>query len=421
MTIQSKDLLVAVKAYSRGNPLPLDASEVHGSLGEAEAYAKSAKAYAGQTIKALQNGKYESYVLNGEPGNYTLEKVGLKAEEVKTTLFVVSSLPGSNQEQGVLYINTADSKGYIWTGAEWKVVFEDISKSTDIADINKTLDTKANLSGATFTGTVTLAADPQTNMEAVTKQYVDTLMNGLNSFTVDILDSTHSLPTEGYKVGQTFRVVEQGTYAGVVCEPGDLVIVIQDFNGVASNADFLVVQANIDGALTASGQITGANLVVFDGTTRIKETNITLSSLEATIKNSHNHANKEILDSYNKTQTALLEEVNQTINTAQTTLQSNIDKKLDSETAKTTYITPSAVDSKLQPIQDNLNTKFGEAEVSKAINDRLGAKIDVNTTVADYIDTAVGAGGTASAEAIAKAKQEAIEYTDRALTIIEIV
>ena len=64
MTIESKDLLVAIKAYSRANPLPLDASEVHDSLEAAQAYAMSAKAYPGQTIKVLQNGVYETYVLN---------------------------------------------------------------------------------------------------------------------------------------------------------------------------------------------------------------------------------------------------------------------------------------------------------------------------------------------------------------------
>ena len=59
MAIESKNLLVAIKAYSRGNALPLDASEVHASLADANAYANSATAYPGQTIKALVDGKYK--------------------------------------------------------------------------------------------------------------------------------------------------------------------------------------------------------------------------------------------------------------------------------------------------------------------------------------------------------------------------
>ena len=65
MAIETKNLLVAVKAYARGNAIPLDSSEVHESLEAAQTYAKSATTYAGQTIKVLQNGKYETYVLNG--------------------------------------------------------------------------------------------------------------------------------------------------------------------------------------------------------------------------------------------------------------------------------------------------------------------------------------------------------------------
>ena len=62
MAIDSKNLLVWVKAMSRGQGLPLDASEIYATLAEAENYASnSAIAYAGQTAKALtEDGKYHS-------------------------------------------------------------------------------------------------------------------------------------------------------------------------------------------------------------------------------------------------------------------------------------------------------------------------------------------------------------------------
>ena len=75
MTIESKNLLVAVKAFSRANPLPLDASEVHESFEAAQLYATSPKAYAGQTIKVLIDGKYQSYTLNGTQAPYTVSGV----------------------------------------------------------------------------------------------------------------------------------------------------------------------------------------------------------------------------------------------------------------------------------------------------------------------------------------------------------
>lgn len=49
--------------------------------------------------------------------------------------------------------------------------------------------------------------------------------------------------------------------------------------------------------------------------------------------------------------------------------------------------------------------------------------IPEETTVKQYVDTAIGSGGTSSAEAIAQAKQEAIDtskaYTNSMMTIVE--
>lgn len=76
MAIESKNLLVWVKAMSRGQALPLDASEIYTSMTEAEAYASSPIAYAGQTIKVLQDdGKYHEYILQPGSSGYVLEEV----------------------------------------------------------------------------------------------------------------------------------------------------------------------------------------------------------------------------------------------------------------------------------------------------------------------------------------------------------
>ena len=103
------------------------------------------------------------------------------------------------------------------------------------------------------------------------------------------------------------------------------------------------------------------------------------------------------------------------------------------------------IDSTIQTINDNLNTKISGTEAdekiatakeetlseaataaSEALEARVGS-IPADTTIKSYIDTAVGSGGTASAEAIAAAKQEAINtsktYTDEqiasAMSIVE--
>ena len=103
-TIDSKNLLVWVKAMSRGQALPLDSSEIHASLAEAETYASSPTAYAGQTIKALlADGKYHEYILQPSEAGYVLEEVGSSSDS-KQYVMVVDTLPASGQEQGILYI-----------------------------------------------------------------------------------------------------------------------------------------------------------------------------------------------------------------------------------------------------------------------------------------------------------------------------
>lgn len=426
MAIDSKNLVVAAKVYSRGVALPLDASSVYESLGEAQTYATSPIAYAGQVITVLEDGNYNAYILNGESGSYTLQKVGIDASAVKNYVQVVSELPSNGQEQGVIYINTTDNKGYIYDGAKFKVIFEDVtneegeSLSEQLAAIDTKFGAYAPLAGATFTGTVTLAADPTQNLEAATKQYVDRLVGGINDFTVGIVDSSTPLPATDYTVGQTFRVAEAGTYAGQKCETGDLIIVIKDYEAdSASNADFLVVQANVDGAVTGPDASTDANIVVFDGATgrKIKDSSVTIASVSDAVAKAHEHANKTQLDSFTKTETELLGEVDTKISTALEGYATT--ESLGNYVTNETYQSDKAsTDSRLGTIETNLNTKITATDLANKIGE-----IGEGTTVKEYVDTAVGSGGADVAEQILQAKNEAIEtaktYTDTSLTITE--
>ena len=421
MAIDAKNLVVAAKVYSRGVALPLDASSVYESLGEAQSYAQNPIAYAGQIITVKEGDKYNPYILDGSAGSYTLSKVGVDASAVKNYVQVVGTLPGTGQEQGVIYVNTTDSKGYIYDGSDFKVIFEDTTELASTVEALETeVDGKASLAGATFTGTVTLAADPQNNLEAATKQYVDRLVGGINDFTVGIVDSSTPLPATDYKVGQTFRVAETGTYAGVECETGDLIIVIKDYAAEgASNADFLVVQANVDGAVTGPDASTDANIVVFDGTTgrKIKDSTVTIASVQDAIAKAHEHANKTQLDSFTKTETELLGEVDTKISTALQDYATT--ESLGDYVTKETYQTDKAsTDSRLGTIETNLNTKITATDLAAKIGE-----IGEGTTVKEYVDTAVGSGGADVSQEILEAKTEAIqtakEYTDTSLTITE--
>lgn len=410
MAIDSKNLVVAAKVYSRGVALPLDASSVYESLSAAQTYAQNPIAYAGQIITVKEGENYNAYILDGTAGSYTLSKVGLDASAVKNYVQVVSELPNSGQEQGVIYVNTTDNKGYIYNGSEFVEIFEDTTDLTSAVDALETeVEGKADLAGATFTGTVTLAADPIQDLEAATKQYVDRLVAGINDFTVGVVDSSTPLPATGYEVGQTFRVAEAGTYAGVECETGDLIIVIKDYEtGTASNADFLVVQANVDGAVTGPDASTDANIVIFDGTTgrKIKDSSVTIASVSDAVAKAHEHTNKAVLDTFTKNETELLGEVDSKIATALGDYATTED--LADYVLAETYATDKAAnESRFETIETNLNTKITETELNAAIGN-----ISPSATVKDYVDAAVQSGGADVSEAINTAIENALTINE---------
>ena len=451
-TIESKNLLVWVKAMSRGQALPLDASEIYDSYDAATAYAGTATAYAGQTIKALlDDGKYHSYVLQPSDAGYTLEEVGaVKAEDMKQYVQIVEALPASGQEQGILYI--VDTTGSIWTGSTWKTVFKDITAdvtavSDRVTDLETEIKTKASITNPIFEGKVMVGSD-----EVAVKSYVDGLIANITSCAPGIVGTDTPLPTADYKAGQTFRVADAGNYAGNKCEVGDLIIVVSDYIAEsASNNDFMVVQANVDGAVTSSADSsTVGEIVVFDAVTGkvIKGSGVSIDSLNSVIAKAHEHTNKTILDSYDKSQAEVLEtaktEAQGLIDTYKTTVDAELEKKANIADLVDAY-SKAETDALLSPITEKLNTKIDANNVdnkiseaktatleeastaaSEALEERLG-NIPADTTVQSYIDTAVGSGGTASATAIATAKQEAIDtsktYTDTqieaALTIVE--
>lgn len=438
MAIESKDLLVWIKAMSRSSNLPLDASEVHDSLSAAQAYVSTPTAYGGQTIKALVDGKYKKYTIQPSESGYVLEEDGaISSSDLKQYVQIVESLPTSGQEEGILYI--CGTTGSIWTGTVWKTVFEEVSSevaelTSRIDNLESSVDEKAPLENPTFIGTATINGD-----EIATREYTEGLVANIVNCAPGIVDASNPLPTTNYKAGQTFRVASSGTYAGQDCEVGDLVIVITNYNEeTASDADFMVIQANIDGAVTSSTDAsTVGEIVIFDAVTGkvIKGSGVTISSLNDVIAKAHDHENETVLDSYDKTQAELLSaastDAQGKIDTYKLAVDAALEGKADvTHTHDDRYYTETEVDNFLSPIIENLNTKIDSSTVDTkiatakeeittayemAIANRVGA-IPEDTDLKTYIDNAVGSGGTSSAEAIAQAKQEAIntskDYTD---------
>lgn len=438
-----KELLTVVKSYSRANPLAIDSTALWGSQGEAETYAKQPNAYAGQIITAKVNGKYKAFVLQGENGNCTLEAVGADPSVLKQYV-IVGTRPESGQQQGVIYIDT--NVGYIWDGAKWVKVFEDVSTSiTDfqkrITKLESDINLKANIANANFTGTVKLEGK-----DLATKDYAESLVNAAKSEVPIVIDEDHQFPSEAYKAGQKYVVALAGTYLGQKCEIGDLILIVKDYNvESASNADGIVLQSNIDGAVTsADPSAIEGEIVVMSGATGkvIKSSKVNISALNEAIAKAHEHANKDKLDTYTKTQEELLTVASTDAQSKVDKLKETVDDKADKATTLAGYgiedaYTKTDIDGKLKVIEDNVNTKVDAAtvdtkikeakpgilsEAAQAANEALNTKVGdlgESSTVVDYVKRAVGSGSVDIADQINNAIKQSKAYTDGKLTITE--
>lgn len=149
-------------------------------------------------------------------------------------------------------------------------------------------DTIARLASPTFTGTPLLTTTPSAgdNSHAIadTAFVINEINQRLSSNDAMLFKGTigaggtinttanpaQTLPTTGYQAGWTYRVITAGTYAGQVCEVGDLIIAIHDGPSTGSNVindDWTIAQTNIDGSIYMGGNsLTSGQLLVADGT-----------------------------------------------------------------------------------------------------------------------------------------------------------
>ena len=127
----------------------------------------------------------------------------------------------------------------------------------------------------TFNKVTVGSASPSGAYELCHKTYVDGLFaaNDAMIFKGTIgTGGTHTIAAFNalttYDAGWTYRVIEAGTIRGVVCEIGDIVMVIVDRTGSGNaNSDFTVAQSNLDGTVIGPASVTDGYLVLFDGAT----------------------------------------------------------------------------------------------------------------------------------------------------------
>lgn len=121
--------------------------------------------------------------------------------------------------------------------------------------------------------TLTFGSSPSSSNYIATKAELDAILAANDAMvfkgTIGSSGATvTALPTSGYSSGWTYKVITAGTYAGQNCEIGDMIICVKDYNSSsAGNADWTVIQSNIDGAVTGPASSTANHIAIFSGTT----------------------------------------------------------------------------------------------------------------------------------------------------------
>lgn len=168
--------------------------------------------------------------------------------------------------------------------------------STVKTNLQNQIDALAPKSNPTFTGAVILPTPDKakennqykTQNQAATLEFVDQAINDLLEASSAMtfkgsVNSISDLPNK-HDVGDTYVVATAGIYVGQTCEVGDLIIC--KVSGTTVNAnDWIVVQTNINGAVTGPKDAIAKNLAAFDGTTGkiIEDSGISTKTVADTI------------------------------------------------------------------------------------------------------------------------------------------
>ena len=138
------------------------------------------------------------------------------------------------------------------------------------------------------------------NVEAEIQALKALLASGVRPCgTVGAGGDMETLPADSYKRGDLYIVKTGGTYAGQVCEPGDLILCVKthDPEG-AADTDWTVIQNNVVRAVKGPESAADGNLMAFDGTsgTVARDSGVALSDVSDAVTKRHQHANAALLD-----------------------------------------------------------------------------------------------------------------------------
>ena len=207
-----------------------------------------------------------------------------------------------------------------------------------ITDLQTALDLKANLASPALSGTPTAptAAAATNNTQIATTAFVANAVSAgfaandamVFKGTLGTGGSVTALPSAGYRNGWTYRVITGGTYAGHVCEVGDLILCVND--AAPFNNAWTVAQTNIEGAVISSAALTSSHLVEGNGGTSVKISSVATANV---VTAASDFADNQIILGAGTNKT--LKTSSKTIST---TLTTNSDTQLPTSKAVYTYV-----------------------------------------------------------------------------------
>ena len=184
-------------------------------------------------------------------------------------------------------------------------------------------DGKPAKTGYTFVGSISSDATDN-NVKLPTSSavisYVDSKIRAADAMiykgTIGAGGTVQDLPSTTALTGWTYKVVTAGTYAGVSCEIGDMIICLTDGSS-SKSATWTVVQTNLDGAVTSSAtSATDSHIPLFSGTTG-KVIKSSSKGIVTSIKNSDNIPTDKAVKTYVDN---LINGINNTIGNVETLL-----------------------------------------------------------------------------------------------------
>lgn len=156
-----------------------------------------------------------------------------------------------------------------WDAATSAATYGNIAiTSAQVTDLADAMALKANLDSPAFEGTPTVPYPTNTadgSLEIANVDYVLDVVGNIGEAMhyKGTVSQSAGLPTSG-AAGDTWKVAEDGTYAGHKCEVGDMIIANKAFSTGPSSSDVDVIQTNIDGAVTGPGSATSGHFAIFD-------------------------------------------------------------------------------------------------------------------------------------------------------------